>query len=456
MDWIPTISGRTGPLYLRIVGALSDDIATGVLHQGQKLPTHRKLAEALGVDLTTVTRAYNQARHLGLTDARVGRGTVVRGSSVPARQSVSPSIDLSMNIPPQPLGVDFGGRLAKVIGEFRTEATVDSYLSYHPAGGAAAERHQAAEWLRNFVPDCKGEQLIIAPGTQAALFALLLILTPRGSAVFTEDLTYPGFKAAAAALGLRLIGVEMDEHGMKPEALDAACREHRARVVYLMPTVHNPTTATMPLQRRQRIAKIIRKHDLTLIEDDPYGFLVPGVVPLTSLIPECSYLAASLSKCISPGLRTSLVVTPDRASAAALAETLRATIQMSMPLVTAISVRWLRDGTADAIIGAVSAEVTARQALAREALAGYDFQGHPNGPHIWLSLPDGRSSNRFAGQLQKHGLAVVTGDVFATSGTPPSAIRLALGAARNRTQLQKAFDILREALATKSDGAQIV
>src|SRR6185436_5570908 len=103
MDWVPTISDRGGPLYLRIVNALSDDIAAGRLHQGQTLPTHRTLAALLRVDLTTVTRAYTQARRLGLTEALVGRGTFVKaGLSPQNRQAIAPGIDLSMNIPPQP------------------------------------------------------------------------------------------------------------------------------------------------------------------------------------------------------------------------------------------------------------------------------------------------------------------------------------------------------------------
>src|SRR3972149_1571277 len=103
MDWMPTIADRGGPLYLRIVSALSDDIAAGRLHQGQLLPTHRTLAAALGGDLRTVPRAYAEARRLGLTEARVGPGTFVKaGPSQPARQAMSPGIDLSMNLPPQP------------------------------------------------------------------------------------------------------------------------------------------------------------------------------------------------------------------------------------------------------------------------------------------------------------------------------------------------------------------
>ena len=77
MDWIPTITEGSGSVYIRIVDALSADIASGRLARGQQLPTHRALARALDIDLTTVTRAYGEARRRGLIDARVGQGTFV-------------------------------------------------------------------------------------------------------------------------------------------------------------------------------------------------------------------------------------------------------------------------------------------------------------------------------------------------------------------------------------------
>jgi DNA-binding transcriptional regulator YhcF (GntR family) len=77
MDWVPTLSDRQGPVYRRILDALAADVTNGRLHRGQQLPTHRALAKALGIDLTTVTRAYTEARRCGLTEARVGQGTFV-------------------------------------------------------------------------------------------------------------------------------------------------------------------------------------------------------------------------------------------------------------------------------------------------------------------------------------------------------------------------------------------
>jgi DNA-binding transcriptional MocR family regulator len=458
MDWIPTIADRGGPLYLRIVGALSDDIGAGRLHHGQLLPTHRALAAALGVDLTTVTRAYTEARRQGLTEARVGRGTFVKaGLSPPTRQAVPPGIDLSMNLPPQPVEADLAGRLARAFGALRNDASLESYLNYQQPGGTQSERNTAAEWLQFLAPDVTADRLVIVPGTQSALFCLLLNLVAPGDSIFTEALTYPGLKAAAAALGINLIGVEMDAQGIEPAALERACRRHgEAKVIYLMPTMHNPTTATMPLPRREQIAQIVRKRGLTLIEDDPYAFLTTGIVPLATLIPERAYLTASLSKSITPGLRVSLVVVPGSGEATRLTNSLRATLQMSVPLTVAIVARWMRDGTADAIIKAVRAEAAARQTLAREALAGQAYAADPHGHHLWLTLPDAWPSARFAAQLHRRGLGVVTGDAFATTPAMPNSIRIALGAARNRPMLIKALDILRETLGSKSYDENVV
>src|SRR6185312_1776673 len=177
MDWTPTIADRQGPLYQRIVSALADDVAAGRLRHGQALPTHRALAHALGIDLTTVTRAYTEARRQGLTEARVGRGTFVKGGQIPAPRTLAlPSIDLSMNLPPKPQSAELSSRLAKTFAEVRSESNLEAYLNYQQPGGTAGERQLAAEWLQFFVPGVTADRLIIAPGTQSALLCLLLAL----------------------------------------------------------------------------------------------------------------------------------------------------------------------------------------------------------------------------------------------------------------------------------------
>lgn len=448
-------------MFQRIVNALAEAIEQGRLRAGQTLPTHRALANALGVDLTTVTRAYAEARRQGLTDATVGRGTFVKAQPAGGlRTGAMPGIDLSMNLPPQPADADLDGRLARALAEVRAESGLAPHLTYQQPGGTGAERKVAADWLGGLVPDLAQslapDRLIISPGTQPALFALLLAHASHGDTVLTEKLTYPGFKAAAAALGVALTGVEMDDEGMIPAALDRAARGGAAKIVYLTPTMQNPTTATMSAERRERIAAVVRKRDLVLIEDDPYTFLAPRLPPIASLVPERTYFAASLSKAIAPGLRTSLVVTPDAAATARCAALLRAVVQMSSPLMAAIATQWMRDGTAADLIKAVRKEATVRQTLARDALHGQDAIAHPAGLHVWLGLPNRWPAPRFVAHLGGRGLAVVTADAFATDAAPPNAIRLALGAARSPAQLARALAILNDALGSTDAESQIV
>lgn len=98
-EWLPDLEGGDGPLYLRIAGALADARASGRLQPGDRLPPQRDLAQRLGVDLTTVTRAFAEARRRNLIDAAPGRGTFVTPGGPD-----EPILDLSMNIPPPPYG----------------------------------------------------------------------------------------------------------------------------------------------------------------------------------------------------------------------------------------------------------------------------------------------------------------------------------------------------------------
>ncbi|CAN5764417.1 PLP-dependent aminotransferase family protein [soil metagenome] len=458
MDWVPTLSGEGGPVYEGIVTALNADIASGRLHRGDRLPTHRALAKALGVDLTTVTRAYNEARRRGLTEARVGQGTFVAESRVRAPRAAAAGIefDLSMNVPPEPIEADLEGRVTRGLASLQRDYGVTDFLSYQQTGGSEADRGVAADWLRRRVRTAQAQRLVVSPGTQSALVAVLLATTQPGDTVLCDRLTYPGFKAAAAALGVRLLGVEADGEGMVPAALEEACRRHRPKAVYLIPTIHNPTTATMGAPRREQIAAAIRRHDLLLLEDDAYGSLDPKAAPIATLIPERSYLAASLSKCMAPGLRVAFVLAPDRAAASTIANALRTVSQMPVPLTVALVMRWLADGSADAIVTAIAAEAAARQKLAAKALSGNSYAAHPRGHHLWLALPASWTRAEFAAHVQRQGLAVVTSDSFSIDGNPEHAIRIALGAARSRSDLVGALDVLTVALKSPAHASRIV
>lgn len=445
-------------MFLRIVDALAADIASGRLVRGQRLPTHRALASALDIDLTTVTRAYGEARRRGLLDARVGQGTFVSETTARAASDLPApiNIDLSMNLPPQPVEANLDLRIAQGLATIRSEAGFSAYLGYSRPGGATEEREVAAAWLKPRLPQASPDRIVIFPGSQAIIFNALLALTSPGDVVVTEALTFPGIKAAAARLDVRLVGVAMDAEGARPDALDEACRKHKPKAVYLVPTQHNPTTATMGAARRKAIADIISRRGCVLIEDDVYGPLEPQLAPIATLIPERTYYAASIAKCIAPALRVAYLLAPDAGTEQRIRAGLQATMQMPPSLMVALVTQWLRSGVAAEIIRAIRNEAAARQQLAARFLKGVTYAARPASHHLWMPLPRHFGGTDLLSHLMRNGLAVVGEDAFAVGDAAPRGLRISLGAARNRAELSQALQVLSHTVRTPDGVTQIV
>ena len=457
--WHPRVLAGARLKYLGIVDALEADIRSGRVARGDRLPPQRAIAEALDVDLTTVTRAFNEARRRGLVDAQAGRGTFVSEALAAPGEMPAPRplIDLSMNIPPQPDEAQFARRIPEAMASLLASPRGLLTLHYQDSTGTPADRAAGARWLSGRLPDVTAERLVVAGGAQCALFAVCDALLKPGDVLLAGDVTYPGLKAVAAQRGLRLMPLAMDGDGIRPEAVEAACRTGTPRALYLIPTLDNPTTATLPAGRRQALADLARRHDLAVIEDDPYAPLCPAHIPaLAALAPERCWHIATLSKCATPALRTAYVVAPDAHAAERLAGILRATSLMAPPLMTALASRWILDGTLDLLTRAIRAENTARQALARAALKGHDFAADPHGHHVWLRLPPHWRAADFAEHADRAGVSIVAGSAFAIDTPAEEAVRLSLGVAPDRGALEDGLALLAALLARPAAPLRVV
>ncbi|MFV3074529.1 PLP-dependent aminotransferase family protein [Niveispirillum fermenti] len=440
--WTPPDLPQGIPLYRAIADAIAADVASGALKPGTRLPTHRALAESMGVDLTTVTRAYAEARARGLVAAAVGRGTFV------AEQGDRPppppvQLDLSMNLPPQPPGADLAARLARAMAGLTRRPDLASLLNYQPIGGGEADRRAGARWLSAALPDLRAERVLVAGGGQACLTALLSLLASPGSHVMTDAFLYPGFRLAAQSRGLSLLPVEGDAEGMLPDALAAVARHSAAQLLYLTPSIHNPTTRTLSQARREALVKVARSYDLIVIEDDAYGLLAADAPPpLAALAPERVWHVATLAKGLTPALRIAYLVVPQGGDVRAASIALRATSQMAPPLSMAVATSWIEDGTARAILAAIREEAAERQRIAARILPLGSFQAHPNGHHLWLDLTRSWTDKAFVEAARRAGAALVPGSVFAVAGEPPPHARVSLGAAPDRASLTHALDRL--------------
>lgn len=456
--WQPHLQTEAGKKYLGIVRALEADIYAGRVKPGDRLPSQRAIAEALQVDLTTVTRAFNEARRRGLVEGNKGSGTYIRDSVQQQLMAEKQALlDLSMNNPPQPVSAQLQQRLPEGISGLIADERRMLQLQYQDSAGNPADREAALYWLHQRNRQADAEQVLIAAGAQSALYAICKCLLPAGETLLTPEYSYPGLKAVAEQLNIRLQAVTCDAEGIVPEALETPCQEGKVRALYLIPALDNPTTITMPLQRRQALADIARRHEIVIIEDDPYSPLQCASLPtFNELLPKQTWHIATLSKCATPALRVAFVITPSKQATVQLAAVLRATNLMAPPLMCALVTRWIYDGTLDDIASAIRRENNQRQKLAAELLAYHQFAADPDGHHLWLTLPVHWQADDFAKAAYSQGVTIVPASQFAITQTPIDAVRVSLGIATDSDSLRQAIRILASLLNQTEQPQRVV
>jgi DNA-binding transcriptional MocR family regulator len=458
--WTPEIERCDKPIYQCIADAIAADIASGKLNRGDLLPPQRALAALLGVDFTTITRAYKEARRRGLIEARVGQGTFVRFQRNTApTPSADALIDMTVNSPPNIAEADSELRVWDGLSQSAIAPDPKAFMRYRPPAGTPRHREVGVNWLARRLRDASTDRLLVCPGTQGALLVVMMLLAEKNDVICVEALTYPGLILLARHLRIRLVPVDMDEHGAMPESLANVCERHHPKAFYCMPTLHNPTTISMPLQRRRDIANVLRKYQLPLIEDDNYWPLIPNngdaVAPLSALVPDLAYYLSGLSKSLTPALRIAYMVTPDRLTAERAAVILRATASMASPLNAELAARWVEDGTASAVLAAIRHETAERQWLAQRALSAFIPNADTCAFHLWLPLPGAWTRAAFAEQLRLRGISVALSDAFSV-GTAPEAVRLSLGGPDTRTDLVHCLDRIVMLLTAGSSVSSVI
>lgn len=457
--WNPDLTSFSGPRYLAIVSAIAEGVESGHLKAGDKMPTHRDLADSLGVTTGTITRAYSEAAKRGLLVGETGRGTFVKANvfadaypSVSLTEDDDELIDFSLNIPPLTVGDSLGKALTDTLSGLAARPGLSALLGYQPAPGLGRHRAAGAAWAARSGLTVNNEQVLICTGALHAMTVVFSTITNPGDSVFTESLTYPGMKNLAHLLHLRLKGLPTDEHGIIPDAFEKACRSEPARVLYTIPTLQNPLGTVMPEARRREIAEIAAKHNVAIVEDDVHSFMLPSPPPpLSSFAPENSYYILSTSKSIAGGMRIGYLIAPER-MVESLATTLRATVWMAAPLMAEIAAEWILDGTADRLVAQKREEAAARQSMAGDVLSEFQFDAHPLSFHLWLHLPEPWRSNEFSAQLRRRGVIVTPAEAFVPGREePPHAVRVCVGAPRSRAQLQKGLEIIRSVLREPPD-----
>jgi DNA-binding transcriptional MocR family regulator len=448
--WRPELD-RSQPLYLAIADAMTRDVEGGVLREGTRLPPQRDLAWKLGVTLGTVTRGYKEAERRGLLEGEVGRGSYIRKR--PQMSALSPptfetdgSVDLSHAIPPPIVKPE---ELDQAMQSVMRDPRRLDLLDYAPAEGFHMHRAMAVQWLRRSGITTTENSVVISAGAHLGLITVLEAIGEGQVGVMAESTNYAQLFATFKNTHLNPLAVAMDDDGMVPDALE---RKHKAtgcRLIYLVPTLQNPTTHTMSAKRRDDIVALARKYDLTIIEDDIFRLLDARVQPPTfyELAPERTFHITSLSKTLAPGLRIGFVVSP-QGQERVLRSHMRNMAARTVGITGEIARYWIETEMASDILERARTELSARRALFLEVFKDHTFRCAPGAPYAWLKLPDHWQPRRFAQAMAARKIKITPGNRFELEAhTPSQHVRVCFGHPKLSWHLRDAFEAIVEMMA---------
>ncbi len=414
--------------YLKLADAIAADIASGSLKAGDRLPPQRDFAYARNIAVSTASRVYSELLRRGLVVGEVGRGTFVsgdarRGVTVPAEPHGA-RIDLEFNYPMLPAQSAMIARSLQ--GLFQPDA-LEAALRPAASIGTQPARATSAAYLARKGWTPSADRIVFTSNGRQSIAAALAAVVPSGGRCGVESLTYPFVKGIAARLGITLVPLAMDEHGVRPDAVQKAHREGRLSALYVQPVMQNPLGITMPPARRTELVRVVEKLGLTVIEDAVYGFL-EDEAPLAAQAPESCVVLDSLSKKVAPGLALGFIVMPQR-----LRESMMAAVRSggwtASGYALAAGQRLMADGTAAELSRLKRIDAVRRQELAAKHLEGFEIQANPKAYHLWLTLPSHWRSQAFVAAAARRDIALTPSTTFAVAaGHAPNAVRLALGA----------------------------
>jgi len=344
---IPLNRESVVPLYQQIREHIARLIQASALPPHTRLPATRQLAADLGVNRITVSNAYAELEAAGLVYAQTGRGTFVnatpevRHPSVPLRPAFDerPLWQQALAVRPSPSAdgqwhsllertsgagvISFAGGVPDLdtfpVGDFRKAMQTvfkrdgKSAMDYGPIQGYPPLRDAIARFLGEQGIAVTSDEIFIASGSQQALSLVAMALLRPGDTVVVESPTYANAIQLFRWLEVHLLSVPVDGRGMRVDLLDHLLQTHHPRLIYSMPTFHNPTGATMSGHRRRQLLALAERYGLPIIEDDYVGDLRydgPREPSLKALDCRGNVVHIStFSKTLMPGPRVGYVLT---------------------------------------------------------------------------------------------------------------------------------------------------
>ena len=458
IDW-----NSSEPVYRQIAEAVRKAALARQLEAGRRLPPTRDLARQLGVNRNTVVAAYEALAGEGLIRSHTGKGTFllakpggpaapeadawVTGFSRAVEGAASGGLQSIFSLAISSEGISFVGSYptgdllpVEAFGRAMSSALSErgpSILGYGPTAGHAPLRETIAEGMRRDGSRVTPGQILVTNGAQQAIELVFRGFLDRGDPVLIEEPTYTGALNVLSSLGARAIAVPTDEAGIRPDLLAVALERHRPRLMYVQPTFHNPTTASMSETRRREVLALAQRHRCLVVEDDWAGdlrFEGQGLPSLHALDGgrHVIYLS-TFSKKLMPGLHIGWVAAP-RVVLERLVELKRIQDCGTSPLLQAALDTFLREGGLTEHLARVRpAYRRHRDCMVRALEQHFPPQANwtrpTGGLFLWVTLPASFDGNELFVAARRSGVLYSRGELFHSEGSGRNQFRLTYSAA---------------------------
>lgn len=423
-------------IYLSII----DHIRSGLLEEGTQLPSVRDLSKQLGVSLMTTVKAYQKLEEEGFVTSIQGKGTFINAEyKESVRDAHTGSLDWQLSVQdylprsqvaqfhhvPEKINLSSSIIDPGLLPNQYLEREVNRIFSENPkimsqygeVQGDAALRTEMCNYLQKIDVPTTPENILVTNGSQQGIDLIARTFIGPGDVVIMEAPTYPGAIDVFRGRGALILTVPVDEEGMRVDILQSLCDKYKPKIIYTIPTFHNPTGVVMSVKRRKEILHIAQSFQSLIIEDDPHSEIYFNRKPPSSLksMDECGHVIyiKGLSKTLSPSCRIGVLTASGSIFNRLLAA--KANADLGSPLITQkVILPFIQSRRMNDHLKKLRTALKIRRDLVVDLLSDYappdtSWKVPEGGLNLWIMLPSWVNSNRLLIEAKKRKVTLLPG-----------------------------------------------
>ncbi len=454
------------PVYRQITGQITGQVKSGVLKKGARIPSTRELAEQTGLHRNTILRAYEELAAEGVLDSSPGNGTFITGLFSDANSFSRPAAANESGINWEVMirsecKDDFEKEFQQRYHSNSSRKTIEfqRYLpdpAFYPYGairkimssvmrsnesdlykyGNSAGHSQLREYLKNQAYgqgiDMSRNKVVIVNGSTQGLDLISRLILNSGDAVAIGIPCYTGVVRLFTVHGVRFISIPVNQDGLDIDVLEQAMKINPVKLLYVIPNFHNPTGATLSLEKRKRLIEVAKKHKVIVLEDDfnfQLRFSGSPIPPLKAFDTANQVIySGTFSKILFSGFRIGWLIVPDEIYSNVLFVKKSLDISTSK-LLQAVLYEFCRQGLLDRHIRKIRKINRERFNVAVESIKKYfpeevSWWEPDGGMMIWVNLPEYCDPLQVQQAAENNGVSISASPFFAPRGEKTCGFRI--------------------------------